>query len=85
MTPKEKADELILKFENILHYDLISDLTWHNPMDNLRNKRVRKDAKKFSLLTIEFIIEQNNIWIMQVGKGNNNFWNEVKKEIKKSK
>lgn len=81
MTPKEKAEAMVLKFCNLLNYDFVSDLQWHNPMDNERNRRVKKDAKKCAMACIEDIIEQNNIWIMQVGKGTNNYWIEVKKEI----
>jgi hypothetical protein len=83
MTPKEKAESMVLKFSNLLHYDFVTDLEWHNPMDDDRNRRVKKDAKKCSLLAIDEIIEQNNVWIMQVGKGTNNYWLEVKKEIEK--
>ena len=81
MTPKEKAAEMILKFTIMVDYDFVSDIKWHNPMDKERNRRVKKDAKRCALAAIEWIIEQNNVWIMQTGKGNNNFWNEVKQEI----
>lgn len=83
MTPKEKAKALILKFSNLLNYDLVSDLQWHNPIDEDRNRRVKKDAKRFALAAIEEIVEQNNVWINQVGKGSNNYWIETKKEIEK--
>jgi hypothetical protein len=52
-------------------------------MDTERNRRVKKDAKKCAMAAIEDIIEQNNIWIMQVEKGTNNYWIEVQKEIQK--
>ena len=81
MTPKEKAEAMVLKFSNIINYDFIGDLKWHNPMDTERNRRVKKDAKKCALIAIDEIIEQNNIWILHIGKGTNNFWEEVKKEI----
>lgn len=81
MTPKEKAAAMILKYTIILEYDFVSDLKWHPPNDMDRNKRIKKDAKKSALAAIEFIIEQNNVWIMQTGKGTNNYWEEVKKEI----
>lgn len=81
MTPKEKAESIVLKFYNLINYDFVSDLQWRDPMDIQRNSRVKKDAKKCALACIEDIIEQNNIWIMQVGKGTNNYWIEVKKAI----
>lgn len=83
MTPQEKAKAMILKYTIILQYDLVSDLQWHDPMDDKRNQRVKKDAKKCAIASVEDIIEQNNVWIMQEGKGTNNYWNEVVKEIKK--
>jgi hypothetical protein len=42
-----------------------------------------EDAKKCALIAVDFIIEQNNVWIIQTKKGTNNFWNEVKHEIQK--
>ena len=81
--PKEKAEAMVLKFSNLLNYDFVSDLQWHSPMDEDRNRRVKKDAKKCAIAAIEDIIDQNNIWIMQTGKGTNNYWIEVKKEIEK--
>ena len=83
MTPKEKAEAMVLKFSNLLQYDFVSDLQWHDPMDDDRNRRVKKDAKKCAIAAIEDIIEQNNVWIMQVGRGTNNYWIEVQKEIEK--
>jgi hypothetical protein len=32
---------------------------------------------------VDEVIKQNNVWIEQVGKGTNNYWLEVKKEIEK--
>jgi len=81
MTAKDKAAAMILKYTIILEYDFVSDLKWYPPNDVYRNNRIKKDAKKCALAAIEFIIEQNNVWIMQIEKGTNNFWNEVKKEI----
>jgi hypothetical protein len=75
---KEKAEELIYKFEILLNYDLVSNIEWKIPAD-----KVRKDAKKCALAAIDLIIEQNNLWIMQTGKGTNNYWKEVKKEVEK--
>ena len=83
MNPKEKAQALVYKFTILLNYDFVSDLKWHNPNDEDRNRRVKKDAKRCALAAVEEIILQNNIWIMQTGKGTNNFWKECKKEIEK--
>ena len=83
MTPKEKAEQIVKRYTIIIQYDFVSDLLYYPPNDELHNKRVKKDAKRCALTAIEFIIEQNNVWIMQTEKGNNNFWNEVKNEIKK--
>ena len=83
MDIKEKAEELIYKFEILLNYDLVSNTEWKDPTCKENNRRVRKDAKKCALAAIDLIIEQNNLWIMQTGKGTNNYWNEVKKEIEK--
>ena len=63
MTPKEKAESLVLQFSNLLQYDFVSDLKWHNPMDNERNRRVRKDAKRCSILTINEIKVRTNVSI----------------------
>ena len=83
MTPKEKAEAMVLKYTNLINYDFVSDLNFNNPNDEDRNRRVKKDAKKCALAAVELIIEQNNIWIMYTGKGNNNYWEEVKNEIEK--
>jgi hypothetical protein len=81
MTPKEKAVQMVRKFSVLLNYDFVTDLRWHDPNSEERNRRVKKDAKKCALAALDLIIDQNNIWIMQTGKGTNNYWNEVKKEI----
>jgi hypothetical protein len=81
MTPKEKADALVLKFSNLINFDFVSDLKFHNPNDDDRNRRVKKDAKQCALIAVDEVIEQNNVWIIQTNKGTNNYWNDVKKEI----
>ena len=81
MTPKEKAEQMVSKFSILLNYDFVTDLRWHEPYSEDRNRRVKKDAKKCALAALDLIIEQNNVWIMQTGKGTNNYWKEVKKEI----
>jgi len=83
MTPKEKAEALVKKYRILIHYDFVTDLNWHSPIDEDRNMRVNKDAKKCALAAVEEIIEQNNVWIMQTDKGTNNYWQEVKQEIEK--
>ena len=83
MTPQEKAQALISKFSHLINFDFVSDRQWHSPIDEDRNKRVKKDAIKCALATVEEIIEQNNIWIAQTEKGTNNYWIEVKKELNK--
>jgi hypothetical protein len=81
MTPKEKAAAMILKYTIILEYDFVSDLKWYPPNDTYRNQRIKKDAKKCALAALEYIIKQNNVWIIETGKGTNNYWLEVKQEI----
>ena len=83
MTPKEKAEAMVLKYSILLKYDFISDERWHNINDADYHRKVKKDAVKCAIASIDDIIEQNSIWIMQTGKGTNNFFNEVKKELKK--
>jgi len=43
----------------------------------------KKEAKIFALICCNEVIEQNDIWILKTGKGNNNYWEEVKTEINK--
>jgi len=81
MTPQEKAEQMVGKFSILINYDFVTDLKWHDPNSEDRNRRVKKDAKKCALAALELIIEQNNVWIMQTGKGTNNYWQEVKQEI----
>jgi hypothetical protein len=83
MNAKEKAEQMVRKFSILLNYNFVTDLRWHDPNSEDRNRRVKKDAKKCALAALDLIIEQNNVWIMQTGKGTNNYWNEVKKEIKR--
>jgi hypothetical protein len=40
-------------------------------------------AKHCALIAVDEIILQNNVWIKQIGKGTNNYWQEVKQEIEK--
>jgi hypothetical protein len=72
MAPKEKCDELIDRMYYIGRYDDKED---YNPT------MAWERAKQCTLIAADEVIDQNNIWIMQTGKGTNNYWNEVKKEI----
>ena len=72
MTPKEKCDDLIDRMYYIGRYDDKED---YNPT------MAWERAKQCALIAVDEVINQNNIWIMQTGKGTNNYWNEVKKEI----
>ena len=83
MTAKEKAEQMVKKFSILVNYDFVTDLRWHDHNSEDRNRRVKKDAKKCALAALDLIIEQNNVWIMQTGKGTNNYWDEVKKEIER--
>jgi hypothetical protein len=83
MTPQEKAEALVKRFSILITYDFVSDLKFHNPTDKNRHRRVKKDAKKCALEAVNEIIAQNNIWIVSTGKGTNNYWDEVIKEIHK--
>ena len=37
----------------------------------------------YALATANEVIEQEQHWIMETGKGNSTFWKQVKKEIRK--
>lgn len=66
-SPKEKAKELVSKMVDT--YNVTSDFCYDST------------AKKCAIIAVDFIIEQNNIWIKQIGKGTNNYWEQVKTEI----
>jgi hypothetical protein len=67
--PKEKAEELVLKFLRI-----------ENNTPEWFNVHI---AKQCALIAADEVIEQNNIWIKKTGRDTNNYWQEVKQEIKK--
>jgi hypothetical protein len=71
MTPREKAEDLVNKF-----YNYVFNPESHKD-DNL------KWTKECALIAVDEVIEQNNIWINQTGKGTNNYWKLVKEEINK--
>jgi hypothetical protein len=66
MTPKEKAKELVYKFDDTMEFST-----------------PQRFAKQCALITVDEIIEQNNVWIIHYNKGNNNYWQQVKQEIEK--
>jgi hypothetical protein len=71
MTPREKAEDLVNKFYNYVF----------NP-ESHKNDNL-KWTKECALIAVNEVIEQNNIWINQTGKGTNNYWKLVKEEIEK--
>jgi hypothetical protein len=90
--PKEKAAAMILKYTIILEYDFVSDLKWYPPNDVYRNNRIKKDAKRCALAAVDEIlnIEHPQIIIYtEIIKNSirdyfqDEYWNEVKKEIQK--
>ena len=73
MTPQEKAFELAHKYR-LLEIKLSETKFMMISME---------DAKQCALIAVDEIIEQNNIWIKQIGKGTNNYLQQVKIEIEK--
>jgi len=68
MTAKEKAEQLFDKFMRPID-------GWHKyPM-------CFDTAKQCSIIAVDEILTQNNVWIKQIGKGTNNYWQQVKTEI----
>jgi hypothetical protein len=80
MKPKEKAEQLVLKYSNLINYDFVSDLKFNNPNDEDRNRRVKKDAKKCAILAVDEMIHYLEI-ILGVDKEDFEYWQEVKQEI----
>jgi hypothetical protein len=74
MTFEEKAEELV----NKMYYSRRYDNT-----ENYLPDRAWEHSKQCALIVVDEVIKQNNVWIEQVGKGTNNYWLEVKKEIEK--
>ena len=74
MNAKEKAEELVDKYRVELM------LTDTEVGEELLCTSV---AKQCALIAVEEIILQNNVWIKQIGKGTNNYWQKVKEEIEK--
>jgi hypothetical protein len=82
MTPKKKADALVLKFSNLINFDFVSDLTFHNPNDDDRNRRVKKDAKQCALIAVEEILQMVDEQMQGfLDTDIINHWEQVKNEI----
>jgi hypothetical protein len=73
MSPKEKAVELYSKYYNRIEH------TFNEDVSGFEKDIVKACAK----IAVDEIILQNNVWIKQIGKGTNNYWQEVKEEIEK--
>ena len=72
MTRRKKAIELVNKIYYCQKYAVDED---YIPLE------AYKRAKQCALIAVDEVIEQNNIWINQTGKGTNNYWKLVKEEI----
>jgi hypothetical protein len=78
MEAKDKAESILQKFTNLINYDFVTDREWHNPMDEERNERVKKDAKKCALALIDEIEHNAKLWGVVSVKG---YWVKVRKEL----
>ncbi len=87
MTPKDKAKQLVEKYRIMIKFDSTYNLQWNDVSpseDSERNhNRATKDAKMYALAAADEVIEQEQHWIRETGKGGSSFWKEVKKEIRK--
>lgn len=82
MTAKEKAYSLVLSYKNLINFDFVSDLRWHDPSpaNNAYHERVKKDAKQCAKIAVEELIKEQTMW--QNGDVNPVlFWQDVLKEI----
>lgn len=74
MTPKEKADELVLNFFRIQDDVINHETTWH-------------EAKQCALIAVDEIIEEVRgggvVGRSLYWKGRSLYWKEVKQEIEK--
>jgi hypothetical protein len=82
MKPKEKAEELVDRFINLIQYDFISDLHWYDTRNNKYNDYVKKDAKKCALIIVDEILKDREI-IDGMRVINDSYWLQVKQEIEK--
>ena len=71
MSPYEKAEDLFNKYATYV-------VMWTGG-----SEVERQNCKQCALIAVDEMILQNNVWIKQIGKGTNNYWQEVKKEIEK--
>lgn len=87
MTPKEKAKQLVEKYRIMIKFDSTYNLQWNDVSPSKKSERnhnsATKDAKMYALAASDEVIEQEQHWIRETGKGNSTFWKQVKKEIKK--
>lgn len=75
MTPKQKAEELYDKYF-FPHY------IWENDGYQVDEKLTYEVRKRFALIAVDEILEDNRISYMILGVGiNKYYWEEVKKEI----
>jgi len=81
MTPKEKAGQLVNHFIMVIDYDSLGNRIWKNPMDENEHTRSMKDAKRYSLIVIEEILNANNELIQTFEQSS--YWVKVQIEIKK--
>lgn len=87
MTPKEKAKQLVEKYRIMIKFDSTYKLQWDDVSPSKESERnhnmATKDAKMYAIATADEVIEQEQSWIRETGKGNSTFWKQVKKEIQK--
>ena len=81
MTPKDKAKQLVEKYRIMIKFDSTYNLQWNDVSPS--EDRATKDAKMYALAAADEVIEQEQHWIRETGKGGSSFWKEVKKEIRK--
>jgi hypothetical protein len=70
MTPKEKANELYSKFDNLLNKDFIHPIVYDNQL------------KQCALIAVDELIEVVNELDYELGD-DKVYWKEVKQEIEK--
>ena len=71
MTPKQKAQELVYKY-----YELVDDI--------YSNEAAKKNAKMYALIAVEEILKDD--WYIATREdliARKEYWNEVKQEINK--
>lgn len=87
MTPKEKAEQLVEKYRNMIKFDSTYNLKWNDvgPSEESKRDHIRatRDAKMYAMAVTDEVIEQLQYWKSETGKGNSAFWKQVKREIQK--